>query len=62
MELVPEEELETSAIGGPNSNVDRRAKKVTVVYLYIETSGWMDLEAFNYSWVLIWITYTDCSV
>lgn len=28
MELVPEEELETSTQGGPNSFADRRAKKV----------------------------------
>lgn len=28
MELVPEEEIETSTQGGANSSVDRRAKKV----------------------------------
>ena len=34
MELVPKEELETSTQGGPNSLVDRRARKVGL-FLFI---------------------------
>ena len=33
MDLVPEEELETSTQGGPNSFADRRAKKVFISLL-----------------------------
>lgn len=32
MELVPEDELETSTQGGPNSLVDRRARKVLLTF------------------------------
>lgn len=35
MELVPEDELETFTQGGPNSFVDRRAKKVGLAFIYI---------------------------
>jgi hypothetical protein len=33
MELVPEEELETSTQGGPNSLADRRARKVVLILI-----------------------------
>lgn len=33
MELVPEDELETSAQGGQSAVIDRRAKKVALAYI-----------------------------
>jgi hypothetical protein len=33
MELVPEEELEKSTQGGPNSLADRRARKVVLILI-----------------------------
>lgn len=58
MELVPEDEIETSTQGGSSSSVDRRAKKVgwtswfnccvRVLYLTLRILSPSSLDPFNF--------------